>query len=220
LFSREATNHPGESAKASANATEQTPDPNWFFYWKQTKAANGQASLIRYGGQAKGCTEPKTVRKGGEAVTIHEPIAVGYYDPGAKFIVLCDFGMVNFMNGFPAQEGVVGREYFEGIDLFGSVVRHELKHKSNYEAWWPKGYDPSLDTDGDMIPDKVEPTLAVPKSVATKIKHFDPNKFNSFGYKMEDEHYLAWDAGMSWSEGSADPEDWSCPGHQAFGNCE
>jgi hypothetical protein len=118
---------------------ENNPDgsvPNWFYYWKQTCAAQGHGDSIRYD---PNCTK-----------------AWGYFDgydypSKANVIYLCPWGEGPFKSTNDYTGKVV-----EGIDHYASTVLHEWTHLENYHDWWPKGYDRSKDADRDLVPDDRE----------------------------------------------------------------
>jgi hypothetical protein len=197
FFPRFGLNHGGPPGPKSEANADKRPNPNWFHYWMQTKANPGLPThFVRYGGHDKTCLDAR-----------------GYYQGGKDYIVICDLG--DFVGWNPLAPGY----HAEGIDMFASTMLHERQHYANFRSWWGAGYEPTLDTDGDYIPDLLEHTVPVPPEVKTKPgieRKFDPNKQDTFGYGTGDEHYLAWAAALRWKQGSADTEDWSCPGHQTF----
>jgi hypothetical protein len=90
-----------------------------------------------------------------------------------------------------------------GIDCFAETVIHENTHMTDYLNWWPKGYDENKDLDRDKIPDNIEPSLG-----------FDPTKPDTDGDREIDFEDRGYDAEWTWKAGSANQEDWSCPGKQ------
>ena len=166
--------------------------PNWFHYWTQTKAAQGHASVVEYGGNGPSC----------------EPKDRGYYKLGQEFIFVCDLSQDDFK-----KYNTVAGISFEGIDEFASVVLHEWTHKVHYNQWWkPRGgYKPELDADSDRIPDSME---------ADSLEHvFDPLDWDTWNSGYSDEHVLVYLAEEAWAKGSADREDWACPGRQSGNKC-
>jgi len=203
FFSREAENNPG------------TPRaPNWFQYWKQTPAAQEHESGLRYQANADKCTSSQTKADGSTGKS-HD---FGYYpwNSFAEYIYICDFAP----SGFRTQL-LFGGAQVDGIDVFGVTVAHEWQHKTDFEKWWTKGY--KTDSDKDLIPDAEEAAVPAP-SFLTGVKDspqsFNPQKWDTFGYGFGDEHYLAYAAELNWRVGSADAQDWSCPGHQAGTDCK
>jgi hypothetical protein len=212
FFLRDGENHGGPPGlKSDSNPDKKTPNPNWFHYWMQTKANPGLPShFVRYGGNDKYCAT-----------------AYGYYFPGADHIVLCsdahETGYNPFVPGFSPQ----------GIDWTAQLILHERQHYADFREWWPpKGIpNPALDTDpvdprtgkaspGDNIPDKLEPSLSPPPEVKERPgAKFDPKMQDSFGRGLNDEHYFPWAAALRWRMGSANKEDWACPGKQGRSKC-
>ena len=198
LYPREAANNPGPSARAP-EGKGTGPDPNWFFYWQQTAAAQGRAADTRYGRGAPSCTDS----------------VGGYYSLGTSYVVVCDLAPVwGFGFSHPWVDLVL-----DGIDTYAGVVAHEWKHHDDFKKWWPNGHSTVLDTDNDRIPDLLEPSVAVPAPLNGKHKFFDNNKRDTLGRGFEDEHYFAYMAMADWKPGSADHQDWACPGHQATVDC-
>jgi hypothetical protein len=205
FFSRAADNNPG-SPKA----------PNWFHYWKQTPAALGHSAAIRYQPKTEKCSS-ETVNAAGSPVKSY---TFGYYSWGtfSDYIYICDLAPVGFKSAL-----LFGGAQADGIDLFGVTVIHEWQHKTDFETWWKRGYSTYDDGDKDLIPNAVEAKVKPPKFLTGIPKapaSFDPDKYDTFGYGFGDEHYLAYAAELDWKMGSADSEDWSCPGHQAGSSCQ
>ncbi|HEX6408800.1 MAG TPA: hypothetical protein VFZ90_16555 [Gemmatimonadales bacterium] len=205
FFSREADNNP------------LTPRaPNWFQYWKQTPAALGHESAIRYQPKVEACTSATVDEKG----VTRQGRDFGYYpwNTFAEYIYVCDLKPA----GFKTQL-LFGGGSADGIDVFGVTVIHEWRHKTDFETWWKRGYSTRDDPDKDLIPNAEEPKVKPPPFL-TGIKNapaaFDTTKFDTFGYGYGDEHYLAYAEELNWDMGSADREDWSCPGHQAGQRCD
>lgn len=131
FFSRAASNNPAGDT------------PNWFYYWKQTRASQGHGDAIVYGGAYEGLGHFD-----------------GYVDPAeANHIYVADLGPdfrdVNILTG----------KWTEGIDLFASVVLHEWTHLENYHDWWPDGYDPAQDADRDHVRDDREAAYGLDPNV-------------------------------------------------------
>lgn len=188
-------------------------DPNWFYYWKQTKAAVNRGGELQYGG-IRGTCEPKMINlpDGGLA----KSVTYGYYDIYTG-VYICDLKEVNFESINP----ITGR-VDEGIDVFAITVVHEGAHKDNYKRWWPNGRlkadcsreigagsNYQYDCDNDDIPDRVEPNEK-PK--------LDPSKLDSYNIGQNDDEYMSYYAERNWKKGTADKEDWSFPGKQSGGN--
>jgi hypothetical protein len=204
FFPRDAENNPG-----SPNA------PNWFHYWKQTPAALGHETAIHYQPDVSKCTSEQTDR-GGKTVQTRD---FGYYpfNSFAEYIYVCDLRPSGFKTAL-----LFGGAKVDGIDVFGVTVIHEWKHKTNFETWWKRGYSTREDGDEDRIPDDKEESVTPPAfltSIPGAPAKFDPIKYDTFGHGWGDEHYLAYAEELNWKVGSADSEDWSCPGHQAGKTC-
>lgn len=199
FYTLEANNNPGPAAK-EAGTTEPGPDPNWFYYWTQTAAADGRASRIRYGGStASSCAKPGVG---------------GYYRRGTSHIVVCDLVKkwdLSFTH--PWVDYVT-----EGIDTYGTVVLHEWRHYDYYNAWWRQGQG-GADRDGDGMPDRLEGTTPVPAPLNGRHKVFSDSLYDTLGLSFDDEHYLVYMDMTAWKQGSADHEDWSCVGHQTTAGC-
>ncbi len=208
LFPREADNNPGPSARAPG-AGGSGPDPNWFFYWRQTQAALGRGDGTFYGAErAEHCVTP----------------GVGGYAPGAgafapivrPHIVVCDLARPGWQFNFshPWTD-----YYTQGIDTYAAVVVHEWRHVDDYRKWWPKGRSAALDRDDDLIPDALESSTAVPPPLNDSIKFFSDSMYDTLGKGFNDAHYMAYMAMTEWAVGSADHQDWSCPGVHATKEC-
>lgn len=174
-----------------------TDEPNWFYYWFQTAAGQGLYGHARY---------DRACKRG----------ILGWYnawvDPDR--IYLCEGVQIDDVN---ETWGI----HYEGIDSFASTVKHEWQHKLDRDEWWGEfdqknrpdtEWDPSAqewkeydrkrgeaDSDWDLVPNWAD---ANPQDADA-----DDN-----GYKdVEDSAYAA---GKRWKKGSADKEDWACPGKQ------
>ena len=210
FFSREAANNPGRPA-LPPNANRSGPDPNWFYYWLQTKAAQGHAKQIRYSDGTD---------RNSDGTLRCEPGDYGVYRPETDYIVICNLAK----NGFKSfsYPGLGPDRENHGIDAFGVTVRHEWQHYMDYRRFWHARfgrYVEGLDKDGDKIPDRLEApdSLEPPAPLNKRVKHFNPLVFDSALRGLGDEHTFAWAAEYEYPAGVADTEDWSCEGgHQAF----
>ena len=120
FFPRDASNNPGGEF------------PNWFYYWKQTRASQGHGDSILY--------DPTDKENLG--------YYLGYYSSEeANHIYLTDLGP-----DFVSSNILTGKRT-EGIDVFASVILHEWTHLENHQDWWPNGYRAAGDSDGDRVPD-------------------------------------------------------------------
>jgi hypothetical protein len=147
--------------------------PNWYYYWSQTGADNGSHS---YDDSIVAPTFGKTVWENGQWVA---KIGRDDYQSTGRY------------------GGV------DGIDHFANTVRHENQHVTDLGSWWPTGYNNSLDGDGDVVPDSLEPSLG-----------YDPNATDTDGDGDRDVEDHAYDNQPDWDEGSADSSDWAKNGHQ------
>jgi len=177
---------------------ESPPDePNWFYYWFQTSAGQGHYEHAIYDNS---CDQD----------------VYGWYN-GFMYperIHLCEGVQKHSQNDRWGMSA-------DGIDSFATVVMHEWQHKLDHDKWWgqfdqknrpegevdfmlPQWHEygrkrESFDPDGDSIPNWAD---AFP---------FDKDKDND-GYK--DSETSAYAAGNNWRKGTADKEDWACPGKQ------
>ncbi len=181
LFPREAENNPDGDV------------PNWYYYWQQTRAAQGHRSSMTYD---SGCENSED-----STVLGHFD---GYIDPAkARTIYICDLANVSFNRTNPLTF-----RSFEGIDVFGSVVLHEWTHLENYWDWWGAGgYREALDRDEDLIPDDREAAYGL-----------DPLLRDTLGLGFKDCEYPAYLQDNTWPVGAADKQDWADPGKQSGGS--
>ncbi len=211
--------------------------PNWYYYWQQTKAGwNTIPNVnIKYCGNVGRCAK--------------NPKFMGYYDQikrkikhvnpddssqvyfqeivtGPKHICICNFKKSNFKVLGMINPGID----YEGIDLFGNIVKHELTHKEHMKTWWegPYGYYPLdgwvdlngndksennewIDEDKDGMPDHLED-----KQYPGTSYTFKSDKKQTYpqadGKKLTDEHTLTYYTAEQWRPGSAIKEDWAYPG--------
>ncbi|MFO7917167.1 MAG: hypothetical protein R6V13_03700 [Anaerolineae bacterium] len=209
FFPRDAANNPlslsGGTAASAGDGVNQIP--NWFYYWRQTSAAQGLGEdQILYGGDGRDRIEGET--EDGEEITI---VVMGSYKgyyaddhehPDANRIYVYDLGVIDF-----TYTNFITELVYEGIDAFGCIVRHERTHMENYQDWWaPDGYLDQRavkDEDGDCVPDELEEGLEL-----------DPKDKDTWDIGMDDEEYLAYTAETNWGRGSANDEDWANPGKQ------
>jgi len=208
-FSREANNNPGKPA-LPPGSRRTDPDPNWFYYWLQTEAAQGHRDRIKYSDGSE------SLGRGGLRC---EPGGdYGVHPPEADYIVICDLAKVGFTSFTHPDLGPVRR--LHGIDAFGVTVKHEWQHYLNYERWWGRRYGryiDAFDKDQDRLPDDREKdSIPPPPPLRKRVPHFNPLIFDSALEGLGDEHTIAWAAELEYKAGLADDEDWSCEGgHQA-----
>jgi hypothetical protein len=169
-------------------------EPNWLYYWKQTSAAWGGGDQIIYGKGAVTCRKEKG--------------NFGFYSYGNRWIYICDPARLSDTNFITGQ-------YTEGIDMFAVTAIHEFKHMRNYDQWWRSGggYDKSKDRDKDHIPSSEESKV---QTCPGRWLTMNPYRFSTNRCQKgeRDEHYLAWIEEKRWPIGTADKEDWACPGKQ------
>jgi ankyrin repeat protein len=139
----------------------QEDTPNWYYYWKQTRAA-GVTRRLFY--QDKVLSD-----------TTGQP-NYGKYDYSTDRIILSDM-IVD--RRCPCRQGKMFRDTSqgdpvcprtaaaEGIDCFAETIRHEAQHRREAADWW-QGTDPvglratdevayhAKDADGDLVPNRIE----------------------------------------------------------------
>ena len=123
----------------------------------------------------------------------------GYYRLGDSIFYIC-----------PPAGGGLASHYgigplVDGIDRFAVTCIHENAHLTYYFQYWDPvgGWHPDLDRNGDGLRDDTEPALG-----------YDPSKQDTNGDGVPDGEDFACRAEWGWVIGSADHEDWACPGHQ------
>lgn len=180
FFPRDAKNHPG----AGSGIT-----PNWFFYWKQTRAAY--------------CCNRPDYRDNffGEQFIGYTPYENGAWRPY--------LGPLAVTASYP-YDGPQWRTRFEGIDLYAYAWRHEARHATVGNTWFPNGEDPSIDADQDLLPDAFETYFTTQQGGP-----YDPNKWDTDGDGLNDGHDFIYWTQDNWQIGHADDEDWANPGHQS-----
>ena len=172
-------------------------EPNWYYYWFHTSAGQG---LYEHASFDRTCQKD----------------TLGYYnawvDPDRIYI--CEGAQIKVVN---EDWGV----NYEGIDGFASTVKHEWQHKLDRDGWWgefDRKYRPhskwdyqapewneydrkrrEADSDSDHIPNWADDNP-------------QDSDADDDGYK--DVESSAYAAGKRWKRGSADKEDWACPGKQ------
>jgi hypothetical protein len=201
FFPRDAKNHPGGG----------TPrPPNWFHYWKQTKAARpkGQQVNLEYG--ARTFDDCRTSSNA----------ALYNHKFGYKTIYVCDLGTFSppFNLVLPVIDRstaakVTGTRRTRDIETFAVAVRHEFEHfLVDHNPWSgvPVANRPAKDHDADGLPDAQESGLG-----------FDPKKFQTFlGTHPKwkgiggDEEWMAHETLKDVAPGSMDKLDWGHPGAQ------
>ena len=147
FFSKDAKNHPKQvpagveladkvTLAPGSKAIELEDLPNWFYYWSQTVQ-----------GLIHGQPAPKIV-------LVSDNVRQGYYKDGEQYIAI----------DLDSGDGPLGTDDapyslhtpLRGIDAFAWLVAHESQHYVDYLEFWPDGYKPLDDLDGDKLPDKKE----------------------------------------------------------------
>jgi hypothetical protein len=103
---------------------------------------------------------------------------------------------------------------YQGIDTYAVTCIHESTHMTNFNKWWPNGYDPiaecsdaGRDYDCDKVPTEFE--------VDNNLNPVDWNTHRCEGCPWDsDWEYLAFKAEEAWVPCAADSQDWAYPGHQ------
>lgn len=122
----------------------------------------------------------------------------GYYNPGDTYFYIG-----------AAASGTNSNTRHDGIDCFAETCIHENTHLTDWQSFWPGGYNSAQDLDGDRIPDSQEPSLGFDPT------QFDTNPADAWPYDFAAySEPRAYTAEHSWKKGNADSQDWSAPGHQ------
>ncbi len=178
-------------------------DPNWMWYWLQTPAGKGFAPCAGVGG-----TE---LCEG----------SLGYFiSVYADIFFICD----NVLTDLPADpfKLLAGRE-LHSIDVFAIIATHENKHRENHRKWWTGipgdqwPHEPNwadADHDIDSVPDDIELEDGMAR------EGYDPLDWDSFDIGFPDSEVSAYQTADQWAVGSADEEDWACPGAQGEDVCK
>jgi hypothetical protein len=180
----DAVNHPGSGTGYW---------PNWHYYWRQTIAKWIPAEPFY---------NPSMVPAG----------FIGYTDyvGGAwrPYIGALANDYVNIPDGPD-----VGKQ-FTGIDCYAFVSRHEGRHVTIMNSWYPSGNHPDLtiDPDNDLLPDSSEEALG---AITGNGGPFMPGNEDTDGDGQFDGHDYIFHTQSPWVQGAADASDWSNPGHQS-----
>lgn len=205
FFNRDALNHPG----AGSGTT-----PNWYYYWIEGNVVAGLSDMTYAGASSQllGKFEPPSTLN----------IYMGAADSQASIKVSHLFWFVDESvdpptydanNGFWTGKAAKRPSFIfaarKGIDLCRSIILHEKKHKSNYDAIHTGG---GYDADTDGCPDVLEgDNSGSPYYFSAKYADtynweavYDPYKFNG------DDEMLARRAGEDVNDNDLKPdEDWS-----------
>ena len=208
FFTKGYHDHPDPDLPTTLDAMDRTP--NWYFYWSQTSATMGVHTYA-----------------GGGITALHAGLTyfsttgdTHFNPPLNKWVALIG----GTAGGGPSQ--IDGWNNAEGIDFFAWICRHEDRHLQDSIIFWGQhnhGYNPVTgnydnDGDGDYLPDDKEQQLGMPnhpetngynkKMYATPMDHFHYGP----GWSDTEDYCLHYQS--SWTNGNADSQDWSNPGHQ------
>jgi hypothetical protein len=184
--------------------------PNWYYYWQQTSAGRRVGTGERVRSQYVDKLPPPmfTWKNAGVEAASYEPYTDTLYIPKGILTSCC--------SRLPG-----GDKKDEGIDCFAVGMNHESRHREQFIEWWgPKlaryachkagvPYSCPGDRDSDFVPPDVE-----------KANGCHPNQPSScpriprWCGADTDLEMDAYDYGWKWVTGSADTEDWGCPGKQ------
>jgi hypothetical protein len=178
LFPRDASNNPDGNV------------PNWFYYWRQTSAAQGRGDRLGY--------DPACTHAYGYYAGLNDPVR-------AEYIYICR-GMQTAMDF--RDYNIVTKRRTEGIDVFAVTVTHEWTHLTDFRDWWgqPPTYDAARDKDGDLVPDDREAGYGL-----------DPNLKDTHGNLGRDCELTALRSENNWRVGTANGEDFAHPGKRSGG---
>lgn len=189
----DAVNHPGFGSGYT---------PNWFYYWNQT-SAHWAGATIYY--------NPTFIDQflGQSAISA---LGLTYYVAGQWRCYMHSQANDNSNVILEGPATVNGKnwkgERLSGIDSFAEVWRHEARHKTVFDFYWPAGPVPGQslpgDADDDLLPDAIEGLLG-----AEVGGPFSPLFYDTDGDGFNDGHdYVYWTQ-ATWNIGSADSQDWS-----------
>ena len=241
FFPRDAQNNPGiEGAKV----------PNWFYYWKQTSAASDHTGdSIRYRGRVGICSDSYGYYAGfnnpheQDWIYVCDLKQVNFKDnspiiysirpllkpPGYKIIDGIDvFGvtvihewthLTKFKEWWSYSDGTL-TEYRPNTNSCNYPpptdpqqlprYRRDCACKLGLAERPPLDGREKYDCDRDRVPDFYEPDLGL-----------SPNLPDTCELGYGDSECVAYVAENNWKVGTADKEDWACPGKQSEGSmCE
>jgi hypothetical protein len=170
-----------------ANNNPGGTNPNWYYYWKQTPANYGTHSW------EPGSGSGQTRFDGGQWKA--------------------------FLRNANESAGAGTWNNAEGIDFFAHMCRHEEQHRLDNIALWGASSDrvATNDVDKDYLPDNQEATLVPGHPYTNTLYGTYPDTFNYGGDPLHlrdcEDYCLRRQA--SWTNGSADTNDWANPGHQS-----
>jgi len=170
-------------------------EPNWSYYWKQTKAGQGFAYKV-----VPVIPQPKLSKPSPDSVARYDPIDDVVYLRDALLSVGCA--------GRPSGE----RD--KGIDCYASTLRHETQHKIELTSWWgPKlqDYSDARDPDWDYVPNEIEDLWGCDWLSDQSCPDLPPGLAKLGAKDLETNAYKV---GWQWPLHSASSVDWACPGQQ------
>ena len=194
FFAPLATNHPPGDG---GTGKDRTGDPNWFYYWLQTKATGG--------------VDPSRLEYQSNIAAVNSPTdnVSGRYEEGPDRILVSDGVVDGGCRGRMTRAKVPLGVAAKVIDCFAETIRHESHHRTEWLKWWgTKGLNLFTDSDSDGVPNQVEetqPGCSVVSSRSCTDRPFADNTDREI-----DAYYVGW----TWKIGSADAEDWACQGKQ------
>jgi len=168
--------------------SEPDDTPNFYYYWRNTAADCTPGKHV----YTEGCSESAST------------IEMGYYKRGDSIFHFC--------------KGAAGYNDFTkhiGIDTFAEVCLHEKNHMDNWLAWWPNGYDSTLDHDGDFVPDSIETKMGLDPTKKCSCDLSDKGLCKKILPERGGDKYttdyecIAWKEELKWKACSADEEDFS-----------
>ena len=221
FFSRGYHDHPGPDLPMTLDVGEVST-PNWYFYWSQTSANFG---THYYTGGTAVSTGVTYFSKAGDT---------HFTTPKNTWVSLIYLGA-------STQAAAGTWNNAEGIDFFANICRHEEQHRMDLlnVLWGNRDVNQNLkageigDQDGDYLPTDV----LSPSGDGTHVKEhdlgamyhpelpkggYDPKSpltmmlrdhFN-YGVNFNDGEDFCLHRQQSWTNGSADKQDWAHPEHQ------
>ena len=199
FFIRDHKTHPGEGSGET---------PTWFYYWSQTRAAQGHAAFFRYV----------------STIPVSTGATIGRYVPSDDRLWLSDLIVED--ETCTDRKNYGSPEDASGIDCFGEIVRHEWQHRKEEIAWW-RGTSLIEKFAGDLDRDKL-PTAyeeAGPCSPEPNVRCGGCREgflsmetwftcvARPFSY-VTDREIFAYYEGWKWVITSVRTEDWSTCGQQ------
>jgi hypothetical protein len=193
-----------------AMSPEEPTHPNWFEFWKQTRAGQGHEANVYFEGSYCESMAPGSVQE------------AGYYSPDGFGVHVCDLKRIGF-----AWQNLITQTPYQGIDVLGALVTHEWTHKE-YRERLTSSHAPDGDRDG--ISDAEEGATPMPLGLPGTLGPGDRLSIlkaleGRAGGRADpadrayltDQEILTFIATDDWKVGSADAEDWACPGKQCDG---